>query len=99
MKGGSPDLSAEPPFEPAAFAPPGLAGEALYFAFRGDRLLVRKAGGRAEVPRLTSFFEAGVETQADAGEPHGEGGPDQGGSQGDGEGSDESRAEARDADH
>ena len=97
MKSESPDLSAEPPFEPAVFAPPGLAGEALYFAFRGDRLLVRKAGGRAEVPRLTSFSEAGVETQADAGELHGEGGPDQGGSQGAGEGSDESRAEARDA--
>ena len=58
MKSESPDWSAEPLFEPAVFAPPGLAGEALYFAFRGDRLLVRKAGGRAEVPRLTSFSEA-----------------------------------------
>ncbi len=78
----SPDWSAEPSFEPAVFAPPGLGGEALYFAFRGDRLLVRRAGGRPEVPRLTSFAEAGVETQADAGEPRGDGGRGQRGSQG-----------------
>lgn len=97
LKSETPDWSAEPSFEPAVFAPPGIDGEALYFAFRGDRLLVRRAGGRAEVPRLTSFAEAGVETQASPGEPADAGGPGQGGSTGAGERSDRSRAEARDA--
>ena len=97
LKSESPDWSAEPSFEPAVFAPPGLDGEALYFAFRGDRLLVRRAGGRAEVPRLTSFAEAGVETRTDPGEPRDADGPEQGGATGAGEGSGGSRADARDA--
>lgn len=87
----SPDWSAEPSFEPAVFAPPGHGGEALYFAFRGDRLLVRRAAGGAEVPRLTSFAEAGVETHT------GPGGSEQGGSKGAEGGPGESRGEARDA--
>lgn len=90
LKSESPDWSAEP-FEPAVFAPPGLDGEALYFAFRGDRLLVRKAGGRAEVPRLTSFAETGVESHAGAGSP------EQGGATGTGEGSDRCGDQTRDA--
>ncbi len=71
----------EPSFEPAVFAPSGLDGEALYFAFRGDRLLVRMAAGRPEVPRLASFAEARVERHAGPGEP-GDGGPEPGESPG-----------------
>ena len=79
MKSESPDWSSEPPFEPAVFAPPGLAGEALYFAFRGDRLLVRRAGNRAEVPKFASFAEAAVDTDAGPNETRGDGGSEQGG--------------------
>ena len=81
LKSESPDWSAEPAFEPAVFAPPGLGGKALYFAFRGDRLLVRMAGGLAEVPRLASFAQAGVKTDTGPGEP-GDGGPEPGESPG-----------------
>ena len=81
LKSESPDCFAEPAFEPAVFAPPGHDGEALYFAFRGDRLLVRMAAGRPEVPRLASFAEARVERHAGPGEP-GDGGPEPGESPG-----------------
>ena len=96
LKSESPDWSAEP-FEPAVFAPPGLGGEALYFAFRGDRLLVRRAGGRAEVPRLTSFAEAGVDTDAGPNETRGDVGSQQGESTGAGGSSGGRGAETRDA--
>jgi NAD+ diphosphatase len=55
-----PDVPAPDPFVPGLSAPEGRADPAWWFAFHRDRLVIRRLGEGAEVPRARSLDEIGV---------------------------------------
>jgi NAD+ diphosphatase len=48
-------------FRPSVTAPPGTSGPALWFAFQGSQLLIRREGNRAEVPHIAHPTALGLE--------------------------------------